>query len=180
VLLTVALALALSILPTTQPGLGPDEGVFLQTQADDGGPVDYFIAQGARHAILDTDVQAELRLNPLWPFRVAPRDEVLAFAEGAPVGSASLGRLGQPSVAEDEVVVADDAPVTADEAAVVADDAVADDQAGAEAEEQTYTVKRGDTLIGIAARFSTTEADLMAINNLSNRNRIYAGQVLLV
>src|SRR5919202_1627299 len=98
----VATVLALSVLPVTQPGLGPDEGVFLQTQADDGAPVEYFIAQGARHAILDADLQAELRTNPLWPYRLAPRDEVLAFPEGAPIGSAAVGRLTDQAVAEDE------------------------------------------------------------------------------
>jgi LysM repeat protein len=170
VLLTVATALALSILPVTQPGLGPDEGVFLQTQADDGAAVEYFIAQGTRHAILDSDLQAELRSNPLWPYRLAPREEVLAFPEGAPIGDAVVGRLS------DEL--ADDQPL-AEDAAVIAE-APEVEQAAAEAEDQTYTVKRGDTLIGIAAQFGTTEQDLMAANNIPNRNRIYAGQILTI
>jgi LysM repeat protein len=184
VLLTVALALALSILPTTQPGLGPDEGVFLQTRAEDGGPVAYFIAQGARHAILDADLQAELRQNPLWPYRLASRDEVLAFPEGAPIGTATSGRLDGPVVAQaaqhdeddDDAVAAAVAPdVQADVDQNVEADVVTDAAADAE---PTYTVKRGDTLIGIAARFGVAETDLMAANNISNRNRIYAGQVL--
>ena len=161
-LLTVATALALSILPVTQPGLGPDEGVFLQTQADDGGPVEYFIAQGARHAILDQDLQVELRANPLWPYRLAPREEVLAFPEGAPVGDALVGRVTEQTIAEGEP------------------EADSLEAAEPDADEQTYTVKRGDTLIGIAAQFGTTEADLMAANNIPNRNRIYAGQVLTI
>jgi nucleoid-associated protein YgaU len=176
VLLTIATALALSILPATQPGLGPDEGVFFQTQADDGGPIEYFIAQGTRHAILDADLQAELHANPLWPYRLAPRDEVLAFPEGSPIGNATVGRLTQPTLAE-EPSAAEDAPAADDQ--VIADAPEADEPA-ADAEEQTYTVKRGDTLIGIAARFGTTEQDLMAANNISNRNRIYAGQVLTI
>ena len=168
----VATVLALSVLPVTQPGLGPDEGVFLQTQADDGAPVEYFIAQGARHAILDADLQAELRTNPLWPYRLASRDEVLAFQEGAPIGDASPGRLSDEQTAADEQTVADDAAdhTTVTEAA---------DPEAADAE-QTYTVRRGDTLIGIAARFGLTEEGLMAANNIPNRNRIYAGQVLVV
>lgn len=171
VLLTVATALAVSILPVTQPGLGPDEGVFLQTQADDGGPVEYFIAEGTRHAILDADLQAELRANPLWPYRLALRDEVLAFPEGAPIGSATIGRLTA------DQLVADDEAATEDETIAEAPEA---DEPDAEAEEQTYTIKRGDTLIGIAAQLGVTEADLMAANNIPNPNRIYAGQVLVV
>jgi LysM domain len=183
VLLTVAAALAMalntttSILPPTQPGLGADEGVFLQTVADNGDKIEYFIAQGARHAIQDDDLQAELRINPLWPYRAVSRDEVLAFPEGAPIGNAPTGRVHEQVVAEDDSVqVADESPqVAADEP----DDAQAADE-DADGEEQTYTVKRGDTLIGIARRFGVTEADLMAENNIPNRNRIYAGQTLTI
>ena len=44
----------------------------------------------------------------------------------------------------------------------------------------TYVVKSGDTLSGIAARFGTTVADLVSLNDISNPNLIYAGQVLKV
>lgn len=44
----------------------------------------------------------------------------------------------------------------------------------------TYVVKVGDTLSGIAARFGTTVADLVSLNDISNPNLIYAGQVLKV
>jgi membrane-bound lytic murein transglycosylase D len=43
-----------------------------------------------------------------------------------------------------------------------------------------YTVRRGDTVGRIATRFGMNESDLMAANNLRNRNRIYVGQVLRV
>ena len=179
-LLTVAAALAMalntttSILPPTSPGLGADEGVFLQTVADTGDKVEYFIAQGARHAIQDDELQAELRINPLWPFRAVSRDEVLAFPEGAPIGKAPTGRVHEQVVAED------DSPQVADSPQVTADEADDASDAAAEAEEQTYTIQQGDTLIGIARRFGVTEADLMAENNIPNRNRIYAGQVLTI
>jgi LysM repeat protein len=43
-----------------------------------------------------------------------------------------------------------------------------------------YTVRAGDTLKNIAARFGTTWQALAALNNLANPNIIYAGQVLLI
>jgi hypothetical protein len=177
VLLTVAALLAMalntstSILPPTQPGLNADEGVFLQTDADTGGKVEYFIAQGSRHAIQDDDLQAELRINPLWPYRAASRDEVLAFPEGAPIGDAPTGRLQDQAIADNQ---------TDDSVAAEEPEDLDADVSDADAGEQTYTVQRGDTLIGIAHRFGLTEADLLADNNIPNRNRIYAGQVLTI
>jgi LysM repeat protein len=44
----------------------------------------------------------------------------------------------------------------------------------------SYTVARGDTLIRIAFRNTTTVSKLMADNSISNRNRIYQGQKLIV
>jgi LysM repeat protein len=43
-----------------------------------------------------------------------------------------------------------------------------------------YTVKPGDTLSGIAARFGTTVKILAALNNIANPQLIRAGQVLLI
>lgn len=42
----------------------------------------------------------------------------------------------------------------------------------------TYTVKRGDTLSKLAARFGTTVSRLAAINEIRNKNLIFVGQVL--
>lgn len=42
----------------------------------------------------------------------------------------------------------------------------------------TYTVKAGDTLIGIAERYNTTYQEIAALNGISNPNLIYQGQVL--
>ncbi len=41
-----------------------------------------------------------------------------------------------------------------------------------------YTVRRGDTLSGVALRFGTTVSSLKSFNNIGRRNRIYVGQVL--
>ncbi len=44
----------------------------------------------------------------------------------------------------------------------------------------TYTVKRGDTLSGIAQRYKTTVAKLVKDNGLKNPNIIYAGQKIKI
>lgn len=44
----------------------------------------------------------------------------------------------------------------------------------------TYTVKAGDTLSGIAAKYGTTWQALQKLNNISNPNLIYAGQKLVI
>ena len=43
-----------------------------------------------------------------------------------------------------------------------------------------YTVKKGDTLSGIAKKHSTTTKKIAELNKISNPNRIYAGQKLRV
>lgn len=48
------------------------------------------------------------------------------------------------------------------------------------AEENVYTVKAGDNLTAIAARFDTTVAALVEANGLSNPNFIYVGQRLVL
>ena len=45
---------------------------------------------------------------------------------------------------------------------------------------QTYTVKSGDTLSGIAAKFGTTYQKIAADNNISNPNLIHPGDVLKI
>ena len=43
-----------------------------------------------------------------------------------------------------------------------------------------YTVKRGDTLYGIARKFGTTVRDITNLNGLSNVNRLMIGQSLVI
>jgi LysM repeat protein len=43
---------------------------------------------------------------------------------------------------------------------------------------QTYRVKAGDTLSGIAARFGTTVAVLQRLNNIKDASRIKIGQLI--
>lgn len=46
--------------------------------------------------------------------------------------------------------------------------------------QRTYVVQSGDTLSGIASKFGTTVSNLVSLNNISNPNLIYVGQVLKV
>jgi LysM repeat protein len=43
-----------------------------------------------------------------------------------------------------------------------------------------YKIKQGDTLSGIAKKYGTTVKELASANNISNPNRIYAGQMLTI
>lgn len=43
-------------------------------------------------------------------------------------------------------------------------------------EDGLYTVRRGDTVSLIAARYGVTESDLLSTNGIADRNRIYPGQ----
>ena len=44
----------------------------------------------------------------------------------------------------------------------------------------TYTVKRGDTLSAIAKRYGVTVKAIVELNNISNPNKIYVGQILKI
>ena len=45
---------------------------------------------------------------------------------------------------------------------------------------KTYTVKSGDTLSGIAAKYGTTYQEIAKKNGITNPNKIYVGQVLKI
>ena len=52
---------------------------------------------------------------------------------------------------------------------------------GASTSDNYYLIKTGDTLGGIAAKFHTTVANLMALNpRITNANVIYAGEVIRI
>ena len=51
---------------------------------------------------------------------------------------------------------------------------------GSPSSKQYYTIKSGDTLSGIAAKFGTTVSQLQAWNNIKNANLIYAGTKIRV
>lgn len=43
-----------------------------------------------------------------------------------------------------------------------------------------YTVRKGNTLFGIAQFFGTTIGDILRFNNIQDPNQIYVGQTLVV
>ena len=47
-------------------------------------------------------------------------------------------------------------------------------------EQQRYIVREGDTLSGIAARFGVSEDAILKENPLSDRDRLFVGQELLI
>ena len=175
----------------TVPGLGRDEGVFLVTAANDGSRVIYFIANNQRHSILTADLELEMRLNPLWPIRMATRDEVLSFAEGAPVGAARAGLLsGSAGV---DAAPAADVPAAAPAADPVQDalTAPAPDLAPASeaaapavtddaAQPFVYVLKPGDNLTRISAEYGISIQAILDANGIPNMNRIYVGQPLII
>lgn len=56
----------------------------------------------------------------------------------------------------------------------------ASDFHNAQVQDESYTVQRGDSLSTIAGRYKTSVAELVAINQLSNRNAIKVGQKLVL
>ena len=47
-------------------------------------------------------------------------------------------------------------------------------------EQQRYVVQEGDTLSGIAARFGVSEEAILKENSLSDRDRLFVGQELII
>ena len=47
-------------------------------------------------------------------------------------------------------------------------------------EPQSYQVRRGDTLFRLSLQFGVAIAEIAQANNITNRNRIFAGQVLII
>lgn len=52
------------------------------------------------------------------------------------------------------------------------------DISGVTSGSKTYTVKKGDTLSGIAKQYGTTVDKLVSLNGIKNKNLIYVGQVI--
>jgi LysM repeat protein len=172
-----------SHLPTTQPGLSSDEGVFLSTTASDGSGINYFVAQNSRHSISQADLLMEEQINPLWPWRTASRAQVMAYPEGSPIGSAAVGLLSgatraaaAPAQTQDAAAAAS-TPTVAEEAPTVAEAAPAVAETTADT---SYTVQRGDSAIIIARRTGISEQALLEANGIRNANLVMIGQTLTI
>ena len=171
------------------PGLSRNEGTFLITAADDGTRAVYFIAGNARHSVLAADLQLEMQLNPLWPVRQASRDEVLAIAEGTPVGRARASLLSGPLPAADAEIentvasqsIAQPAPQPTAyqpiaEAAVVQPPV----EAPTLEQEQTYVMQAGDNLTRVAERYHTSVQAILEANLIKNANLVFVGKILVI
>ena len=58
--------------------------------------------------------------------------------------------------------------------------AIVNQKLGGGHQSRTYTVRAGDTLSSIAARYGTTWQHLQQINGIRDANLIFAGQVLRI
>ena len=58
--------------------------------------------------------------------------------------------------------------------------ALSENQKSSTNDDEYYIVKYGDTLWAISRRFNTTVERLVALNNIANKNLIYAGQKLRI
>lgn len=151
-----------SALPATEPGLSRDEGVFLVSVDPRGAQIAYFIAGNVRHSITIADMQAEQRLNPLWPVRVVLPQDVVTYPEGAPIGAAKQAILAPPSTPATDPTLAG-----------------ADSEA-APSTPTSYVLNVGDNLTRLADRFGTSVEALLEANGMANANRIYAGQTIAI
>jgi LysM repeat protein len=110
--------------------------------------------------------------------RYSGREELLAFAEGAPIGNARTGLLVAP-VAVAPAPVVDEAAVAPEQVAQAASPEPTVTQAPI-VEPTTYLVRRGDNLTHIARDHGTTIDAILAANGISNANRVYAGLTLVI
>ena len=125
-------------------------------QLRDGGPA--FVA-------VDNAFAARLKTGaPVQTGTAAVRDEVSA----APVAPAPVRTTPTPTPT----------PTPTRTPAVATTPAPAPAPTPATSSATRYTIKSGDTLSGIAARFGTTTKKLMNLNNITDANQIRIGQVL--
>ena len=100
-----------------------------------------------------------------------------AVATASPVAPTTPPSTRSPATAPSTV-----APTSAPASPTVAPTAAEPTPAPTSAEPtlRTYTVESGDTLSAIAARFNTTVAAIVNLNDLNNANNLRVGQELLI
>lgn len=120
--------------------------------------------------------------------RVAERyhTSVKAILDANRITNANLVFIGKTLVIPGTSAVAagasEPAPVAADasETAPVAAEAPATVADTPQEATMTYTVRRGDSAIGIARQFGVDVDALLSANGVADRNRVYVGQVLVI
>lgn len=105
---------------------------------------------------------------------VAPSLSASAPPATAPSVDASPGGTVKPSAAQSQAPVSTQRPVATPGATA------RPGPAGSPAAMRTYTVKTGDTLSAIAARFGTTVTALQKLNGIADPSIIRVGQVLKI
>lgn len=155
-------------LPPTQPGLDPNEGLFLEVVADDGQVALYFIGGGIRFNITPEDVQRELQRNPLRFIRQVSRESILQYPEGPPIGQGRLGRVtaGVPVVAPEGLL-----PLEVEESPA---------QLPTVAPGCVHVIQPGETLSELADAFGISVEHLADANGIADPNMIFAGQTLRI
>jgi LysM repeat protein len=110
---------------------------------------------------------------------------VAAILEANGLSNANRIYAGQslviPGTAEPALVADAPQPEPAEPASVPAEEpavAIAPEDEASQA--MTYTVKRGDSAIGIARKLGVDVDEMLAANGVADRNRIYQDQVLTI
>jgi LysM repeat protein len=106
--------------------------------------------------------------------------EVPAGATGSPSGGVASQPAGAASGAPASRRPATAAPGSSGVAPSAAGSGATASSAADPAATQTYKVKDGDTLVGIAARFGTTPKAIAELNGLANPASLRIGQVLRI
>jgi LysM repeat protein len=111
---------------------------------------------------------------------------VSGFGADLPSSSVASASPGTPTTPPSTRAPATAAPVTAAPTSALASATVAPtaeptpEPTSAEPTLRTYTIRSGDTLSAIAARYNTTVAAIVNLNDLNNANNLRVGQELLI
>lgn len=183
----------------------PTENEPAAPAASEGAPIQHVVQPGEilgrianRYGVSMTSIiQANHISNPsmLYAGQVIniPVPITAATAESEPEEAAAepeeaIAEEPEDVAAEPEEIIAEEP----EEIAVEAQAAPEPEEAAAEAEEEaaapasesietaTYTIQVGDTLQKIALRYNSSVAELMALNQIANMDRIFWGQTIIV
>jgi len=107
---------------------------------------------------------------------IVGQELILSGAEAEPAAEPEPVETPTPAASEPPVATATPEPAPSSDPETAAPEATV--APGTDANQETYTVQRGDNLTQIAARFGMTVAALSQLNGIANPSQIYVGQVL--